>query len=74
MRENSFTYRIVNIWNDLPQHVIKAKTVQTFESRLDRYWNSQEIKYDYKAKYRFNGTGSADISDEENDLVSEAFI
>ena len=56
----------------MPASVVNAKTLFTFECRLDKFWESQEIKFDYKAKFKFkNGTGSArhDISD---DLESEA--
>ena len=39
MRKFSFTDRIVDQWNNLPDSVVKAQTVQSFESRVDRLWN-----------------------------------
>jgi len=46
---NSFTVRIVNLWNSLPDNVVSANTVNTFKNRLDKFWSDQELVYDYKA-------------------------
>ena len=72
VRKYSFPHRIVDIWNDIPEKVINASTVVIFESRLDKFWYSQDLKYDYKAKYKFGGIGSAHIPEVSNDLVPEA--
>ena len=70
VKKKGFPHRIVDIWNNLPASVVDAKTLLTFESRLDKFWESQEIKFDYKAKFNFkNGSARHDIS---NDLESEA--
>jgi len=46
----SFTVRIVNLWNSLPEKVVFiANTVNTFKNRLDKFWFNQELVYDYKA-------------------------
>jgi hypothetical protein len=31
----------------LPQELVQAKTVKSFEILLDKYWENQEVKYDY---------------------------
>ena len=49
LRKYSFTVRIVNLWNSLPENVISANTVNTFKNRLDKFWSEQELVYDYKA-------------------------
>ena len=49
LRKNSFSYRCVDIWNSLPPSVISAKTVRSFEGKIDKFWADQDIKYDYKA-------------------------
>ena len=49
LRKYSFTVRIVNLWNSLPENVISASTVDTFKNRLDKFWSEQELVYDYKA-------------------------
>ena len=45
IRKFSFTNRIVDIWNNLPNEVIKVKTVKSFEMNLDKYWETQEFKF-----------------------------
>jgi len=37
LRANFFSYRVVNLWNRLPDDVISASSVNTFKSRLDKY-------------------------------------
>ena len=34
----NFSYRVVNEWNSLSDTVVTAKTVDTFEKRLDKFW------------------------------------
>ena len=48
LRTYSFPHRIVNDWNDLPEWVISADSVQKFESNLDKVWKGQERKLNYK--------------------------
>ena len=49
IRKYSFSHRVVDTWNSLPECVISAKTVFTFEVRLDKYWHSQDIIYNYES-------------------------
>ena len=56
LQKYSFTSRIVNIWNSLPNWVIFPNTTNMFKNRLDRFWHNQEIIYDFKAQ--LEGTGS----------------
>ena len=39
----------VNMWNFLPEHVVNAPSVDSFNNRLDKQWSNGEILYDYKA-------------------------
>ena len=71
IRKNSFPHRIINIWNYLPEQIIKAEDVHIFEGRLDKFMNNQEIMYDFKACFKFiTKAGMATINYE--DLESEA--
>ena len=71
IRKNSFPHRIINIWNYLPEQIIKAEEIQIFEGRLDKFMNNQEIMYDFKACFKFiTKAGTATINYE--DLESEA--
>ena len=56
LRKYSFAARIVNTCNSLPESVIASETTNCFKNRLDKFWNNQEIKFDYKAK--FTGIGN----------------
>jgi hypothetical protein len=51
IRKYSFTNRIVDLWNSLPNHIVEAKTMFQFENRLDRHWENHLIKYDFTAEY-----------------------
>ena len=49
IRKFSFTNRIVNIWNKLPDEVVNARNMLSFEKQLDKFWANSEFKYDFKA-------------------------
>jgi len=40
IRRNYFSQRVVNKWNELPQYVVEAESVNTFKNRLDGYWKN----------------------------------
>lgn len=42
-RSNFFGYRIVNVWNSLPEEVVSAPSVNCLKGRFDRY--SGDRKY-----------------------------
>ena len=37
LRQNFFSNRVVNLWNNLPEEVVMAQTVNCFKGRLDKY-------------------------------------
>ena len=43
---------MVNDWNALPHYVVESESVVKFEANLDRAWERQELKYNYKAKIK----------------------
>ena len=47
-KKYNFTNKIISIWNGLPDTVISATTVDTFKARLDRFWQNQEVIYNWK--------------------------
>jgi len=47
---------MVNTWNILPNWVVSANTTNTFKSRLDKFWQNQDVIYNFKAQ--LHGTGS----------------
>ncbi len=71
LRKYSFSLRVTKMWNDLPDCVVAAPSVKSFEKRLDKYWKDQEIKYDYKADFVYSANANIDISeDDESDETS----
>ena len=36
-----FTNRALHVWNSLPNHVVLSDTVNTFKSKLDKFWQHQ---------------------------------
>ena len=68
LRKNSFTYRVVDTWNNLPANIVSAPNISTFERRLDNFWTNLPIRYNFK------DTSMMDIppeipDDEEGELV-----
>ena len=37
VRKHFFTNRVIDIWNNLPENVVLAKTLYSFENRLDNF-------------------------------------
>ena len=53
-----FTNKVVNAWNSLPDHVVLFETINTFntfKSQLDKFWQHQDMIYDFQAE--LCGTG-----------------
>ena len=48
IRKFSFTQRVTNIWNSLPNSVINADSVKSFKHKLDKFWNNQPVKYNHR--------------------------
>ena len=46
LQTNSFYHRTTRTWNELPDHVVRAKTIDTFKNRLDQHW--EEMKYKWE--------------------------
>jgi len=40
---------VIPNWNSLPNYIVSAGTVNTFKSRLDKFWSNRDVQYDYKA-------------------------
>ena len=63
IRKNSFCIRVVNMWNSLSENVVTAKTLLTFERRLDRYWENLDLLYDNDGSFRRRKRSSYDKSE-----------
>ena len=45
LRKNSFSDRIVDVWNTLPEFVVKAPSVNAFKNRLNKHWRNYPFKF-----------------------------
>ena len=48
IQANSFYFRAVKPWNELPFHVVNAETVNTFKRRLGEAWKDDPVKFNHK--------------------------
>ena len=47
---NSFYYRVVKSWNNLPrEEVVNATNVNAFKNKLDEVWRNEARKFDHRA-------------------------
>ena len=47
-RNNFFTLPAVKTWNELPEDVVQAPSVNTFKNRLDTFWSKSNLLYSYR--------------------------
>jgi len=52
IRSNCFTVGVVKPWNSLPEYVVSSTNAQTLESRLDKVWSNQPVRFCYKEELR----------------------
>ena len=41
--------KVTRLWNDLPEVVVTAPSVNSFKNHLDRHWSTEVFLYNYKA-------------------------
>ena len=46
LRLHSFSQRVINVWNSLPDYAINCNTVNSFKSALDKVWANDELQFD----------------------------
>ena len=71
IRKHSFTHRVIDTWNNLPSKVVEAPSISSFKRRLDKYWEGQDILYDFQESITKQRNCTIQ-SDEELDLTIEA--
>ena len=47
LRKFTFSNRVFTDWNNLPQDVVEAKSVNAFKARLDRKWQSLRFQTNF---------------------------
>ena len=48
LRLNSFSHRVVNMWNSLPEETIKSPFINSFKNALEKVWEKDPIKYNFE--------------------------
>jgi len=56
LRKYSFCPRVTKVWNSLPDFVVNVDTVNMFKAHLDKFWQHQQVVFDFKAE--ITGTGN----------------
>ena len=54
LRLYSFSFRVINNWNNLSNHVVSSANTNTFKNRLDSYWKYHPAKYNGEASDYFH--------------------
>ena len=48
VRQKAFGLWIVTTLNSLTEEVVNSKNLNMFKNRLDKYWQNQDIQYNYR--------------------------
>jgi len=56
----------------MPNYVVSANTTTVFKSRLDKFWQNQDIIYDFDEQ--LEGTGSRSVVQYSNILESTIIV
>ena len=51
VRQNFFSQKVIDYWNALPEHAVKAPSTNSFKARLDKNWKAKKWD-DIKANCR----------------------
>jgi ribonuclease P/MRP protein subunit RPP40 len=46
IRLNSFSHRVINIWNSLPTEVVNSTSINSFKNSLEKAWKDDPRKFD----------------------------
>jgi len=61
-KKHFFSAHVVNIWNNLPNSVENASTVNAFKALLDKFWSHQAVKFDFT-------TGETGIGNRSEEII-----
>ena len=78
VRKYSFRLRVTSQWNNLPDSVVNAESMNSFKNRLDKFWNDSEVMYNPETNIYDTTTSRSSsrahhvAADEDPDLMPEA--
>jgi len=67
LRQNFFSNRVVNLWNNLPEEVVMAPSVNCFKGRFDRYYADNRSVWVGEQEDRSTGILPNVPSDDDDD-------
>ena len=73
LRKHSFCVRVAPLWNQLPNSVVTAPSVQSFEKRLDYAWNNKPFKFSMELNSNDDATAILTEGPNELELAEEDF-
>jgi len=47
----SFNNRVVDHWNNLPEHVVNSSDILSFERTLDKIWEGSSVMFDHNTDF-----------------------
>lgn len=62
IRMNSFSNRVINTWNELPNNVVMAPSVNAFKGRLNQHWRGHPAKFNAPCYEPGSTTGQRNYS------------
>ena len=80
VRKFSFKLRVTDQWNNLPEHVVTATSLNCFKARLDKWWKGSDIMFNpdtkihevTSARSSRGAHHTVDESEDDLDLMPEA--
>jgi len=60
LRKYYFSNRVIQIWNSLPDSVVESNSINSFKHNLDKFWQNEDVKFNWKAN--LTGAGSRSLS------------
>ena len=51
IKQHTLGYRVIQDWNSLPEEVVTAETVNVFKTRLEKFWENKDFKFDPSGHY-----------------------
>ena len=48
-QNNSFIYRAMKTWNDLPKRVVESRSLKKFKQELENAWKELPLRYSTKS-------------------------
>jgi len=49
VQRNSFYFRTIEMWNQLPRDVVGAVNVNSFKNKLDEHWDNHPLRFNHEA-------------------------